>query len=157
VIVEALAAAMIIGLFMGGLFQMNALNLRTMRAGKETVAASLVLQERLDQVRNTTWANASQSAYLRTILNSPAASASVLPQLTEQITVSAYPATSPMPTSAVVTRAANGSTAIVSSNADLSKLRTVRADVTISWRSSPRAKTRTRTLSTIIAEGGITR
>lgn len=157
VIVEALAAAMIIGLFMGGLFEMNALNLRTIRAGKETVAASLVLQERLDQVRNTTWANVSLAAHLQTILNAPAASASALPQLSEQITVSAYPATAPMPPSAVVTRAANGATAVVSSNPDLSELPTVRADVTITWRSSPRAKTRTRTLSTIIAEGGILR
>jgi hypothetical protein len=157
VIVEALAAAMIIGLFMGGLFEINALNVKTVRAGKETVAASLVLQERLDQLRNRTWASVSDAASLQTLLAAQAASSTPLAQLTEQITVAAYPVTAPAPTSVVVTRAANGSTATVSSNAALAKLPTVRADVTITWSSSARGKTRTRTLSTIIAEGGILR
>jgi hypothetical protein len=147
---------MIIGLFMGGLFQMNALNLRTMRSGRETVAASLVLQERLDQVRNTTWANVSDAAYLKSILDAGASSSTGLPQLTEQITISAYPVATPVPTAAVVTRA-GGSATIVSSNADLAKKRMVRADVSITWKSSAGSKTRTRALSTIIAEGGIVR
>jgi hypothetical protein len=157
VIVEALAAAMIIGLFMGGLFEMNAFNVRTVRAAKETVAGSLVLQERLDQVRNTKWTTVSDTTYLQSVLSTAAASSGALPQLTEQITVSAYPAVSPTPTPAVVTRAPDGTTAIVSSNSALSSLPAVRADVTISWLSSPRGKTRTRTLCTIIAEGGIVR
>jgi hypothetical protein len=156
-IAEALAAAMIIGLFMGGLFQMNALNVRTMRSGRETVAASFVLQERVDQIRNTTWANVSNAAYLENLLDTSAASSGNLPQLSEQITISAYPVATPAPTSAVVTRAASGTTNIVSSNADLAKQRMVRADVAITWQSTTGSKTRTRTLSTIIAEGGIVR
>ena len=157
VIVEALAAAMVIGLFMGGLFEMNALNVRTMRSGKETVAASLVLQERLDQIRNSSWAKVSDATSLQSVLGTAALSSTVLPGFTEQITVSAYPAASPAPVPAVVTRAANGATAIVSSNGALAKLPAVRADVTITWRSSPKATIRTRTLCTIIAEGGIVR
>ena len=157
VIVEALAAAMIIGLFMGGLFEMNAFNVRTVRAGKEAVAGSLVLQERLDQMRNTKWASVSDASYIQSVLSIAAASSPILPQLSEQITVSAYPVVSPAPTPVVVTRAANGTTSIVSSNGALYKLPTVRADVTVTWQSSPRAKPRTRTLCTIISEGGILR
>lgn len=157
VIAEALAAAMIIGLFMGGLFEMNALSMRTVRSGKETVAASLILQERLDQVRNTKWVTVSDGSYLQSVLSTAAASSPALSQLTEQITVSAYPAASPAPTATVVTRAANGATAVVSSNAALIKQPTVRADVTITWLSNSKGKPRTRTLSTIIAEGGIIR
>ncbi len=157
VLVETLAAAMIIGLFMGGLLQLNAFNARSIRAARETVAASLVLQERLDQIRNTTWNKVSDAAIVQSMLNTPAASSAGLPQLAEQVTISAYAATAPTPAPAVVTRAANGTTTIVSSNPALSAQKTVRADVTITWRSSPMAKTRTRALSTIIAEGGITR
>jgi hypothetical protein len=148
---------MIIALVIGGLVEMNALNIKTVRAGKETVAASLVLQERLDHLRNTKWIKVSDATYLQSILNTASASSTALPQLTEQMTVSAYPPSSPAPTSAVVTRAANGATAILSSNPALAKLPMVRADVTISWQSTPRSKIRTRTLSTIIAEGGIVR
>ncbi|HEX8295967.1 MAG TPA: hypothetical protein VF593_06675 [Chthoniobacteraceae bacterium] len=157
VIVEALAAAMIIGLFLAGLFEMNAFNVRTLRSGTETVAASLVLQERLDQVRNTTWANVGDATYLRTVLTTKAVSADALLDLTETLTVSAYPPPSPAVASAIVTRAASGTTTIVSSNSKLAEQATLRADITISWRGNGRRLARTRTLCTIIAEGGITR
>lgn len=157
ILVETLVAVLIIGLFMGGLFELNAFNVRSIRSGRETVAASLVLQERLDQIRNTTWNKVSDAGIVQNMLNAPAASSAALPQLSEQVTISAYPATAPTPASAVVTRAANGTTTIVSSNPALSSQKTVRADVTITWSSGATARTRTRALSTIIAEGGITR
>ncbi len=154
-LLEVLMAGTTIALFMAGLFTMNSFSVKTVRAGRETVAASLIVQERLDQLRKGTWINVTDPAYVRTLLSTPAGSGAALSGLTERVTLNVYPAVAPTPVPTVVRRAANGTVTIVSSNATLSTQPTLRADVTTTWAGNRTGATRTRTVSTVIAQGGI--
>lgn len=148
-------AGMAIALCMAGLFTMNSFGFKTVRAGKETVAASLVVQERIDQLRKGTWINVTDPAYVQTLLGAAPGAGDPLPGRTERITINAYPAVSPTPTPIQVTRAANGTVTINSSNNTLRQQPMVRADVTTTWTASRTGRTRTRTIATVIAQGGI--
>ena len=144
-----------IAVFLAGLFTLSSFSIRTARAGRETVAASLIVQERLDQLRRGNWTNVTDPTYIQTQMSKPAGSAAPLSGVTERITINAYPAASPAPVPIEVRRSANGTVTIVSSNASLRGQPTVRADVTTTWAGSRRGATRTRTMSTVIAQGGI--
>lgn len=154
-LVEVMMAGAAIALFMAGLFTMNSFSAKTVRAGKETVAASNIVQERLDQLRKGTWFNVTDPAYVQTLLGTAAGSGAPLSGLTERITINVYPAASPALTPIQVTRSANGTVTINSSNTALQQKPMVRADITATWTGSRSGATRTRTVSTVIAQGGI--
>lgn len=97
-LVEVMMAGAFIALFMGGLFTMNSFSAKTVRAGRETIAASLVVQERLDQLRRGTWINVTEPAYVQTLLGTAAGAGAPFNGLTERITLNVYPAVSPAPT-----------------------------------------------------------
>lgn len=144
-----------IALFMAGLFTMNSFSVKTARAGRETVAASLIVQERLDQLRKGTWINVTDPAYVQTLLGTAPGSGAPPLGLTERITINVYPATNPASTPIQVSRAANGIATIDSSNTALRQQPTVRADVTATWTGNRNGTTRVRTISTVIGQGGI--
>lgn len=152
-LLEVLIAAASIALFMSGLFAMNSFSLKTVRAGKETVAASLVLQERLDQLRRGSWVNVTDPAYIQSCMGNAAGAAVPLSGLVERISINAYP--TPAPTPIQVTRWASGAVSVDSTNTTLRQESMVRADFTATWVTGRNGATRTRTISTVIAQGGI--
>ncbi len=152
-LLEVLIAAASIALFMSGLFAMNSFSLKTVRAGKETVAASLILQERLDQLRRGSWVNVTDPAYVQAVMGTAAGAAAPLSGLVERITINTYP--TPAPTPIHVTRWASGIASVDSTNPALRQESMVRADITATWVASRNGETRTRTISTVIAQGGI--
>lgn len=154
-LVEVMMAGAVIALFMAGLFTMNSFSVKTVRAGRESVAASLIVQERLEQLRKGTWINVTDTAYVQTLLGTAAGSRVPLSGLTERIIINVYPAASPALTPIQVTRSANGTVTINSSNAALQQKPMVRADITATWAGTRTGATRTRTISTVIAQGGI--
>ena len=156
-LMEVLIAGATIAVFMAGLFTLNTFTVKTARSGKEILASTLVVQERLEQLRKGTWYNVTDASYIQGLLSTPTGSASALPGLTERITINVYPAVTPAPTPIQVTRSSSGTATILSSNTALRQQPTVRADVTATWVGSRTGAMRTRTFSTVIAEGGIVR
>ena len=154
-ILEAVFAGAIIALFMGGLFEMNGHNLQMLKSGKESFAATLILEERLEQLRSGTWVEITSPTYLQDVLTKPARSAAQLSSVAEQIVVSDYPAASPPLSSNAVTRSSSGATVVVSSNTTLFKQDLVRADIRVTWSGTPGGRTRVRDISTVIAERGL--
>lgn len=154
-LLEVLMAGAVVALLMAGLFTLNTFNIKTMRSGKETVAASLVIQERLDQLRKGTWMDITDPAYLQSVLGSRVSSPVALSGLSERVTINVYPAGVIASVPIQVTRSADGTVAVASSNTALRSKPMVRADVTVTWIGSRTGAPRTRTISTVIANGGI--
>src|SRR4051812_23604383 len=154
-IIEAVIAGALIALFLGGVFQMNARNIQLLKTGKESFAATVVLEERLEQVRCGKWTDITSAAYLQTILANPPSSGAQLSNLSEQITVSAYPAAAPPAAANSVTRSSAGAGAVVPSNAALPKEDLVRVDLRVTWSGTPGQRTRVREISTLIADRGL--
>ena len=154
-ILEAVFAGAIMALFMGGLFELNGRNMQMLKSGKESFAATVILEERLEQLRSGKWSDITSPAYLQTILATPARSADQLSSVAEQIVISDYPAASPAAVANTVARSPSGSVSIISSNAALAKEDLVRADVRITWKGTPGGRTRVRDISTVIADRGL--
>lgn len=153
-ILEAVFAAAIMALFMGGLFVMNGRNMQLLKSAKESFSATVVLEERVERLRRGKWGEITSDAYLQTILGAPPSSAANLPGLAEQIVISAYsPSTGPPSTT--VTRDATGAVAVVSSNPALSAADTVLATLRATWSGAPGGRTRVREISTVIANRGL--
>src|SRR5690349_11457591 len=118
-ILEAVFASGLMALFMSGLFAMNGRNIQLLKAGKESFSATVVIEDRTEQLRRGKWSEITSAAYLQTILDAPPLSGPNLPALSEQIVISAYPPDSSIPTT-TVTRSATGAVAVASSNPALS-------------------------------------
>lgn len=142
-------------IFLAKLFEMNARNIQVLKSGKESFAATVVLEERLEELRRGKWADITSPAYLQTILATPASSSNQLPSLAEQISVSAYPAATPPATANTASRSAAGAVNVVSSNAALANQSLVRADLRVTWSGTPAGRGHTREISTIIGDRGL--
>jgi hypothetical protein len=154
-ILEAVLAGALIALFMAGLFEMNARNIQLLKTGKESFAATIVLEERLEQLRCGKWTEITSAAFVQTILAAPPSSGGQLPALSEQITITAYPPAAPPAAAITVTRSAAGAVAVASDNALMPKEDLVRVDLRVTWTGTPGQRTRTRELSTMIADRGL--
>ena len=154
-ILEAVFAAAIMALFMGGLFAMNGRNIQLLKSGKESFSATVVLEERAEQLRRGKWSEITSDTYLQTILSAPPSSGANLPSVAEQIVISAYPPVSPALASTIVTRSSTGAVVVVSSNPVFSTADTVMATFRATWSGTPGGRTRVREISTVIANRGL--
>jgi hypothetical protein len=154
-LIETTLAIAMLGLFISMLLVMNSNVLGLLRNSKDNVSASQALQERVEQMRIANWVQISDTDYLKEkLLATSTGSASSLPDATETITVSAYPAKAGA--SVRVTRSKNAAR-IDSLNTALQQERMVRVDVELNWEGFPQKRRRTRVATAIIAKGGITK
>lgn len=156
-LLDAVFAGTLIALFLGGIFQLSARNVLLVKSGKETVSATVALQERMENLRAGAWTDVTDANYIKTILTTTAGAAGNLSSFAEQITISAFPVVSPSPTPIVVTRNSAGTVTIVTSNSTLSAQSSVRADFRGTWLGPPNGRTRVREISTLVSNGGITK
>lgn len=63
-LIEVLAAATILAVTLTGIYVSTGRALATVKATRENVEASRILQDRAEQIRTTTWTNITTSAYL---------------------------------------------------------------------------------------------
>ncbi len=154
-LVESLIAASLLALFLAAVFSVNGRNLQLLKSGKESLSATTVLEERLEQLRTGRWDEVTRPAYLSTILSTASGSGANLSSLSEQIVISAYPVPNPAVATNKVTRSSSGTVTTVSSNASLPMEKSVRADIRVTWIGPPNGRTRVREVSTIIANGGL--
>jgi uncharacterized protein (TIGR02598 family) len=155
-LIETTLAVGMLGLFIAMLLVMNSNILGLLRTSKDNVTASQALQERVEQMRIANWAQISSTDYLAdTLLATGTGSSSALPDVTETITLRAYPLKAGSLPAQVVRW--NNATRIVSTNNALKDERMVQVELEISWQGFPQKRRRLRATTTIIAKGGITK
>src|SRR6186997_1288217 len=91
-LVEAIIAVGVSMITLGAVLLLNAQQLRLVKSARESNAASLALQDRIEKMRTLTWKNLTDSTYVRDkFLTAPPPSARQLTRYTERIMVSAWP------------------------------------------------------------------
>ncbi len=155
-IAEATLATAVVGMGFLAVFNTNAYQLKLVKKTRETNAASLALQERVETMRISNWRQMTNASYVAgTLMLSPTQSSGPLSGLEESITVSAYPDPSVCETLKVL-RKASGTRTTPSGGAGLSDQRIARVDLSVSWLGS-NGQTFQRSSSTLISNSGISR
>ncbi len=155
-LVETLITTVIAAAGIGAAMALNGAHLRLVHSSRASNAATLALQERVEQMRLGNWRKITSEDYLKnTILASAPKSAIPLDKPTEKIIISAYPD----PTAAdrlIVERKATGERVTISAGAGLSSQRLAQVELSIAW-TGEGGRTRTRSTTTVISNGGISR
>lgn len=164
-ILEAGVAGAIVTLFLASLFALNSDMMHLLRAAAEAANASQDLQQRVEQVRLSNWTQLTDPTWVEGNLLNLKTDASVnLPGLTETLTVTPYtspsstPAASPPPPFTVTRN--SDSTLVVNPagyaySSVLAQQEMVRIDLSVTWPSLYR--TRTRSLTTLVSQWGISK
>jgi Tfp pilus assembly protein PilV len=153
-LVEVLLSVALVSFSFSSLFALYSVTLRTVRAQEETIAATLYLHERCDQIRAANWGVITNAERLRSSILASSTAPATLRSLEQVITVNAHPIPSATP---IRVRRQNTTSTILSqpSDASISGSAAVRVDVRASWASQGR--TRSREASMIVAVGGALR
>ena len=155
-IAEATLATAVVGMGFLAVFNTNAYQLKLVKKTRETNAASLALQERVETMRISNWRQMTNASYVAgTLMLKPTQSSGPLSGLEESITVSAYPDPSVCEPLTVV-RNASGTHTPPSGGVGLSDQRIARVDLSVSWLGS-NGQTFQRSSSTLISNSGISR
>jgi len=156
---EVVIAAGLMGILFAAVATTYSTSMGVLRGQRETIAANLLLQGRIDQIRAAGWSQVSEPETLRqNILGVASPQGPMLSAVHETVTVTAYPPTSPAQTPLLVERTTDGTTTIVSQPAagfSLRKVLAVRVDVHVDWKSAQNSRTRTRETATVISLGGL--
>jgi hypothetical protein len=147
--IENIFALALVAISFVALFSLNAQCLYMLNSGRGAVFATQSLQDRAEQLRNCTWSQLTDASYIQSsVLNSSTNGIQNLGQVTETVTVNAYPTALNPPNSVV---RSNGSPSTVSSNAAIANGDMVRVDIVLAWtRLGNRA--RTKAMTTVIAK-----
>lgn len=153
---ESLVALGVAMVGMAGVMLLNSAHLRFVKSARQSNAATLALQERVEQMRLANWRKMTSSAYLKdTLLAATPKSVAPLDQLSERITITAYPD----PTvcqKLVVERLPNANPVILVSGDGLATQRLAKVELEVNWSGSDK-RSRTRATNTIISNGGVSR
>lgn len=162
-IVETVFALVIMGITIGGVMLMNSQQLKMVKSVRDTNAAALCMQERVEQMRIATWPQMTNTTYLRdTYFASTPRSAAPLGSFVEKVTVQPYVSvastSSALPTvaSQIVVQRKNGQPAEIVSSADLSGERLARVLVDLTWTGKEGAP-HSRQYTTVISNSGVNR
>ena len=150
--VEVMGAAMLVAVFLSGAFYANSRGLNMLRASRETAIASKVLQERMEVLRGTNWADITDASSIQAIYATGTNADKGLAPVAETVTISAWPTAT---TSIQISRSTAGTATIVSDNVSLIDGATALLVTTrVSWTGAG-ARPRARETSTVIANGGL--
>jgi hypothetical protein len=147
---EVLMAALLVAVFFGAIFEVNAICLRYISASKENIGGIEGVHDRLEQLRNTHFSALTTVSAMKTLLAQAADNSPIVKRAVETVAVSGYPGGNPTVT---YTRAANGTVTSVPATADFSNSALVKVDVSNRWQGTFVGQTRTAQASTIISAG----
>ncbi len=152
-LLEAVVAAAISALFLSSLFAMNLSSMETIRAAKESTAASQALQQRMESMRIANWHEVTDAVWLRdNLLNTDVPGSEQLKNLTETVTLVPYGSSSVGNTQ--LTRS-NGQATIVNQNASLLTENAVKIIWTAAFTGAPNNHPSSRQIVAILAKGGV--
>ncbi len=132
-LVECLATLAIFGIGIGGLMTFNTNQLRCVRSTHEVTAASLCLQERVEQMRIANWRQLTDPVFIRDsfFAGRPACSAPIS-SLREELKITAYPDGTVCPP-LTVCRLASGQAQILSQGTGLALEGAAKVVLDMSW------------------------
>ncbi len=152
-LMETTVAAALAAMFLASLFTMNMATMDTIRAAKESIAASQILQQRMESLRIANWHEVTDATWLHdNLLNVDVAGSTPLKNLAEDLTLVAYGSA----TTGNIELARSGGTAtIVSQTANLLAENAIKVIWTVNYTGSPNSRTISRQIVTILAKGGV--
>ena len=149
-LVEVVVAMMITVVAITAFYASAGQALRIMRAGKENVLGSQLVQERIESLRAAPlWNSVTTPGGLSSSVSGATQAAANLRNATETLTVASYPAGG---TPIVVTRTATGTSS--TSGASLASQFCVKLTVRVNWTGVGNVP-RSRQMSTIVSKGGL--
>lgn len=152
-LVDVMFAISLVSFASASLFLLYSNSLQMLRGQADTEAATLCLQERAEQVRNLNWDQISSAASLTSLLANSPSSARLLPSLTEDLTVSVYPASASTPLHLRRSPPAGAVTTVAQpSDSSLANATLVRVDLRATWTDNGRAHIRENSL--LLSPGG---
>lgn len=154
-LMETTVAAALAAMFLSSLFTLNMGAMDTIRCAKESIAASQVLQQRMESLRIANWHEVTDASWLHdNLLNSDVSGSTPLKNLSETLTITAYGSTNVGNTQ--LTRS-NGTATIVNQNPTLLTENAIKVIWTASYIGSPNSRTVSRQIVAILAKGGVAR
>lgn len=155
-LVEAMVAVTISLVTLGAAMTLNAHQLKLVKSSRESNASSFLLQDRIEQFRILSWQNFTDAAYLSdNFLATRPNSASLLPNISEEVKVEAWPDATA--SGKILVRYENGGAPTAElTGAGLSSQRMAKVDLVVRW-SGKDNRTRTRSYATIISNSGVNR
>lgn len=152
-LIEATVAAAITALFLSSLFTMNIATMDTIRAAKESIAASQILQQRMESLRIANWHEVTDANWLHdNLLNSDVAGSDPLKNKAETLILVPYGSSNVGNTE--LTRS-GGVATIVNQNATLLAENAVKVIWTVNYTGAPNDSSRSRQIVAILAKGGV--
>ena len=153
---ETLVGASVAAIGIAAVGLLNSAHLRYVQSARQSNAATLALQERVEQMRLADWRKITDPAYLRDTLYAVAPRSSApLARFTEEVNVVAFPDETAAQ-KLIVQRLVNGNRVAVLSGTGLATQRLAKVDLKIKWIGSD-GRSRLRATTTLISNGGISR
>jgi Tfp pilus assembly protein PilE len=152
---ELCVAIAVTALFGAAVFGTNSRLLLALKTQKESTAATMVLQQRMESLRACSFTQVATDSYLQNnIFNTPTGSEGPLAGLNEQVAVGVYG--NPSVTPIVLLRNPQNPTMPqeLSTNNNLAAYNLLQVDLLLQWTSS-NGRTRTRQLSAVFGKGNI--
>jgi type II secretory pathway pseudopilin PulG len=152
---EVCIAIAVTALFGAAAFATNSRLMIALKTQKETTAATMVLQQRMESLRACSFTEVATKDYLENnIFNGPTGSEGPLRNLSEQVAVGAYENTAIAPI--MLLRNAQHSTTPqeLSTNDTLTNYNLLQVDLLLQW-TGANGRTRTRQLSAVFGKGNI--
>ncbi|MGH8095122.1 MAG: hypothetical protein ACREIF_16905 [Chthoniobacterales bacterium] len=152
-LIETTVAAAIAAMFLSSLFTMNVATMDTIRCAKESIAASQILQQRMESMRIANWHEATDAAWLRdNLLNTDVSGSTPLKNLIETLTLVPYGSASVGNTQLM---RSNGTATIVNQNTTLLDENAVKVIWTVNYTGAPNSRAVSRQIVAILAKGGV--
>jgi Tfp pilus assembly protein PilV len=145
---EVLVAILLMAIFCGSVFELNAVCLRYIDSSKEAVAALQSVHDRAEVLRNLSFTDLTTAATVQSLLTSPANASDFCKKATETVTIAAYPTANG---TTQFTRTPDGTVTLNSTATDLGTT-LVQVDVSTSWNMLG-GRARSEQTSTIISNG----
>ena len=153
-IAEAIVSTAVVMIGMAAVMVLNSAHLRFVKSTRQSNAATLALQERVEQMRLGNWRNMTNATFLRdNVLTTAPKSAAPLDRFSEKITVTAYPDESAAQ-KLIVTRYADGTRSTLVSGAGLTTQRLAKIELEANWIGAD-GRLRTRAIDTEIGRAHV--
>ena len=148
-LVELMVAAVLTVTFFVAIFEVNAVCLRYVTAGKEALAALSIVNDRAETLRNLSFADLTNPSVVGTLLTNPANNSPFSGRAVEVVKITAYP------TPNGTTQFTRGNNGQVTTNSVATSLGSslVLVDVSCSWPAVFGGRQRSEQVATIISNG----
>lgn len=145
---EVMVAVLLLAVFCGSVFELNAVCLRYIDSSKESVAALQSVHDRTEVLRNLWFGDLTTTSTVQALLSAPANSSDFCKKATETVKIAAYPTANG---TTQFTRTPDGTVTLDSTATDLGTT-LVQVDVSTSWNMLG-GRARSEQTSTIISNG----